>query len=67
MTDREELRDRLDAVEEGLADTPGTDPMFSYADADAEPDPDGSGALFHLPREVTDNWVRTDTDGRGDT
>jgi len=67
MTDREELRDRLDAVEEGLADTSGVGSMFSYADADGEPAPGGSGVLFHLPREVTDNWVRTDTDGRGDT
>ena len=67
MTDREELAERLDAVEETLADTPGADPMFSYADVDGEPAPGGSGALFHLPREVTDNWGRTDTDGRGDT
>ena len=73
MTDREELGDRLDAVEEDLA-TGGERPLFVFVDGDGcvtpdgEPAPEGSGGLIALPPEVTDNWGRGDAgDGRGDT
>ena len=72
MTDRKELEDRLGAVEEDLADTSDLPPMFvtppadGYVTPDGEPAPEGSGALFALPPEVTDNWGRAG-DGRGDT
>jgi hypothetical protein len=72
MTDREELGDRLDAVEDDLA-TGDTRPLFVLADGDGyvtldgEPAPEESGALFALTPEVTENWERTDGDGaRGD-
>ena len=81
MTDREELGDRLDAVEEDLA-TGDAGPLFVFTDgdgyvtpdgepvptdADGEPDPGGSGPVFHLPPEVTDNWGRAGDDARGNT
>ena len=73
MTDREELGDRLDAVEEDLA-TGGERPLFVFVDGDGyvtpdgEPAPEGSAGLIALPPEVTDKWGRGDAgDGRGDT
>ena len=74
MTDREKLGDRLDAVEEDLG-TGGERPLFVFVDGDGyvtpdgEPAPEGSGALFALPSEVTDNWGRGDAvdDVRGET
>ena len=73
MTDREELGDRLDAVEEDLA-TGGERPLFVFVDGDGyvtpdgEPAPEGSGGLIALPPEVTDNWGRGDAgDARGET
>lgn len=66
MTDRDDLADRLDAVEEELTDTSPAQSLFTFADPDL-PDADPSEALFHLPREVTDNWVRIDgDDAQGD-
>jgi len=72
MTDREDLGDRLDAVEKDLA-TGDVGALFVFADGDGyvtldgAPARDGDGALFALPSEVTDNWGRVDVgDARGD-
>jgi hypothetical protein len=64
MTD--DLADRLDAVEDALADTSPAGSLFTFADPDL-PDADPDGAVFHLPREVTDNWGQLDADGRGES
>jgi hypothetical protein len=72
MTDREELGDRLDAVEEDLG-AGDARPLFVFVDGDeyvtpdGEPAPEGRGALFALPSEVADNWERTDGDDAGGT
>lgn len=71
MTDRDDLADRLDAVEEELGAGDARplvvlDDGDGYVTLDGEPAPEGDEALLVLPREVTDNWGRIDDDAQGD-
>jgi hypothetical protein len=62
----DDLADRLDAVEDALADTSPAGSLVTFADPDL-PDGDPSEAVIHIPREVTDNWGPLDTDERGES
>ncbi|MDB2253521.1 hypothetical protein PM033_17510 [Halorubrum ezzemoulense] len=67
MTDRDDLADRLDAVEEELGAGDARplivlDDGDGYVTLDGEPAPEGGEALIALPPEVTEFWEWTDDD-----